>query len=388
MQHPATLPAPTPDEIELSTALTRHICVELSAHGRAIPFRRFMELALYAPGLGYYMNGARKFGGGGDFITAPEISPLFGHCVATQCAQILLGCRDPVMLEAGAGTGALAADVLLELERGNALPRRYFILELSADLRRRQDETLRARVPHLVERVEWLDRIPDKSFSGVILANELLDAMPVHAIRIERDTVVERYVAWADGRFTWRDGAPSSARLRARADELRPRLPPGYETEINLSAEAWLETLAPKLTQGALLLIDYGFPAHEYYHPDRASGTLMCHYRHHAHTDPLILAGLQDITAHVDFSALANCAHAAGLHVAGFTTQAYFLLALGLGRFEPQHDDDVARWKAAQQIQKLTSPAEMGELFKALALTKNIDLPLAGFAMIDHRHRL
>jgi SAM-dependent MidA family methyltransferase len=240
----------------------------------------------------------------------------------------------------------------------------------------------------LVDRVAWLDRLPDEPISGVILANELLDALPVHALRIERDKVVERYVAWAGDRLGWRDGALSSEPLRRRAEDLRRRLTPGYETEVNLSAEAWLDTLAPKLAQGAMLLIDYGFPAHEFYHPDRATGTLMCHYRQHAHADPLILVGLQDITAHVDFSALAHAAHDAGLRVAGFTTQAYFLLALGLATMAEESGDEAARWRASQQIQKLSSPAEMGELFKVLALTRNIDAELEGFTLIDHRHRL
>jgi SAM-dependent MidA family methyltransferase len=388
LQLPPHLPAPSAGELELSAALTRAIRAEIDAHGGAIPFRRFMELALYAPGLGYYMSGVRKFGADGDFVTAPEISPLFGRCVARQCAEILALCTDPVILEAGAGTGALAADVLLELEKLGRLPGRYLILELSATLRARQRETLATRAPRWLDRVEWLDRLPDQPFSGAILANELLDAMPVHAVRIEPDRIVERRVTWHDDRFAWCDGAPESARLRERAAALRAQVPAGYETEINLSAEAWIETLAPTLRQGALLLIDYGFPAREFYHSDRATGTLMCHYRHHTHPDPLVRVGLQDITAHVDFSAIAQSAHDAGLHVAGFTTQAYFLLALGLAQMADEAGDDHARWRIAQHIQKLTSPAEMGELFKVIALTKNLDVPLSGFALIDHRRRL
>lgn len=388
MHVPASLPTPDQDALELSAELSRRICAEIERAGGRIPFRRFMELALYTPGLGYYMNGLRKFGNAGDFVTAPEISPLFARCVAQQCAAILRECSEPVLLEAGAGTGVLAADLLLELQQLDTLPQRYFILELSGELRRRQAETLRTRVPQLIERVTWLDRLPQTPFNGAIVANELLDAMPVHRIRIEQNGVAELHVTWHDNRFNWIAGPCSDAELAQRARELPAGLPPGYMTEIGLDAERWLYTVAPLLKRGALLLIDYGFPAHEYFHPQRTDGTLMCHFRHRAHTDALLYPGLQDITAHVNFSALAHAGHAAGLHVAGFTTQACFLIGLGIERALQSASGDRERWQLSQQIQRLTSPSEMGELFKVLALTRGLDLPLEGFRFIDQRTRL
>jgi SAM-dependent MidA family methyltransferase len=233
-----------------------------------------------------------------------------------------------------------------------------------------------------------LNRLPEKRFEGVVFANELLDAMPVQRVRFNSDDAVEMYIRRQDDGFAWTTGPLSDATLAARVAALVSTVPDGYETEFNLAAEAWLRSLAPLLARGAILLIDYGFPAREFYHPQRAGGTLMCHYRHRTHADPLILTGLQDITCHVDFSALAHAAHDEGLRVEGFTTQAYFLLALGIDRMVTDVNDDTARWRSAQQLQRLTSPAEMGELFKVLALTRSLDLDLAGFQFMDQRARL
>ena len=353
-----------------------------------IPFRRFMELALYTPELGYYMNELRKFGAEGDFITAPEISPLFSRCVARQCAQILRGCNDATILEFGAGSGAMAADVLLELEQSDMLPQRYAILELSAALRDRQRATLHARAAHLLPCVQWLERLPTAPIEGVILANEVLDAMPVHRVRLTSSGVTEQYVTWGQDRFIWTEGPLSDPALYPRISALPVDLPENYSTEINLAAAAWTSSLAPLLQHGTLLLFDYGFPAHEFYHPQRSDGTLVCHYRHRVHNDPLTLVGLQDITSHIDFTALAQAAHDSGLQVAGFTSQTLFLLAMGIDQMTDAHAADAARWQIAQQIQKLTSPAEMGELFKALALTKNVEMQLQGFSLRDQRGRL
>ncbi len=388
MNQPISLPAPSPEESEQSQRLANHIRAEIDARGGAISFRRFMEMALYFPGLGYYMSGVRKFGSAGDFVTAPEISSLFGRCVARQCAQVLEICPEKIILEAGAGTGMLAADILIELNRIGRLPTRYRILELSGSLREQQRQTLSSRVPQWIDRIEWLDAIPEAPFTGVILANELLDALPANILRIDADKTVERFVGLHEEQFEWRDDPPENNRLIERAEGLRNVVPPGYQTEFNLSAEAWVSSLAPKLQKGLLLLIDYGFPAREFYHPDRATGTLMCHYRHLAHPDPLTLVGLQDVTTHVDFTAIAQAGHDVGFHVAGFTTQASFLLALGLAPMALEPEDENTRWRMAQQVQHLTSPAEMGELFKVLALTRDVDLPLSGFSLVDHRHRL
>lgn len=376
-----------------SEQLQTLIRAEIERSGGQITFTRYMDLALYAPGLGYYSAGARKFGEAGDFVTAPELSPLFSRCVARQCRQVLAGLGGGNILEAGAGTGAMAAEVLGELEVLDCLPERYFILEVSADLRQRQRETLERRVPHLMDRVRWLDHLPESGFTGAVLANELLDAMPVHLFRMEEEGPRELYVAWTDDRFVWRSGPLSDPRLAGRiaaiVEEQGP-LPPGYTSEINLAAEGWVRGLADWFERGLALFIDYGFPRREYYHHERRGGTLMCHYRHRAHPDPLILAGVQDVTAHVDFTAVAEAAVEAGLAVTGYTTQAYFLLGSGLMEMAGEsHPDDTRQHLALmQQVKKLTLPSEMGELFKVIALTRGIDLPLIGFAFQDQRGRL
>jgi SAM-dependent MidA family methyltransferase len=387
LNRPLPLPEPDAPARACSEQLTQLIRTEI-ARAQHINFRRFMELALYTPHLGYYMNDLRKFGAEGDFITAPEISPLFSRCVARQCAQILRACTEPVVLEIGAGSGIMAADILLALELLDALPQRYEILELSANLRARQQQTLRARAAHLAERVVWLERLPANAFEGVILANELLDAMPIHRVRLTPGGATEQYVTWEQNRFAWTDGPLSDPALPAHIAALPNDLPPHYTTEINLAAAGWLRSFAPLLQRGAILLFDYGFPAREFYHPQRVDGTLVCHYRHRVHNDPLTLVGLQDITSHVDFSALAQVAHDSGLHVAGFASQTHFLLATGIDRLVDDTASDVERWRVAQQIQKLTSPAEMGELFKVLALTRDLDIALEGFAFRDQRARL
>lgn len=387
INQPLPLPEPDAPARACSEQLTQLIRAEIAQAGR-ISFFRFMELALYTPELGYYMNDLRKFGSEGDFITAPEISALFSRCLARQCAQILRACAQPSILEVGAGSGIMAADMLLELEQLNALPERYAILELSASLRARQHATLHARAAHLAARVVWLERLPATPFEGVIVANELLDAMPVHRVRLHPSGATEQYVTWDHHQFTWADGPLSDAALHVRIAALPTDLPPNYTTEINLAADAWLRSFAPLLQRGALLLLDYGFPAREFYHPQRVDGTLVCHYRHRVHNDPLTRVGLQDITSHVDFSALAHTAHDSGLHVAGFSNQTHFLLATGIDRLVDENASDVERWRIAQQIQKLTSPAEMGELFKVMALTRDLDIALDGFAFRDQRARL
>ncbi len=392
------LPSPSAEARAHSERLRACIVAEIQAQGGRIPFARFMELALYAPGLGYYSAGARKFGAAGDFVTAPELSPLFARCLARQCEPVLHALGNGDILEIGAGTGAMAAEVLAELARRAALPARYFILELSADLRARQAESLRERVPELAARVSWLDAWP-RALRGVVLANEVMDAMPAHRYTVTEQGLAELYVAWneeaGDGAvsgFLWQTGEPSSEILAARLTALQQELgegyfAPGYTSEINLAAEGWLGEIGARLEAGAVLLIDYGFPRREYYHPQRDGGTLMCHYRHRAHDDPLILVGLQDITAHVDFTAVAEAGVAAGLSLAGYTTQGMFLLGLGITDMA-MSDDAMQQLRYAQQIKKLTLPHEMGELFKVMAFTRELDLPLAGFALRDLRGRL
>ncbi|OGT18830.1 MAG: hypothetical protein A2V90_01810 [Gammaproteobacteria bacterium RBG_16_57_12] len=384
------LPLPTPEAQRHSEQLIAQIRAEMEAHGGRLDFARYMALALYSPGLGYYAAGARKFGAAGDFVTAPEISPQFSRCLARQCQQVLAQLPGGAILEFGAGTGAMAGDILLELERCHALPSHYFILDVSAELRQRQQQTLLQRVPRLLDRVQWLDRLPIGGFRGVVLANEVLDAMPVHRFQITAEGYNEIYVAWQGERFAWSHERPGAA-LEAWYRAATPAgLAPGYESEVNLAIAPWLAGLVDSLAAGAVLLIDYGFPRHEYYHPQRSGGTLMCHYRHRAHPDPLILPGLQDITAHVDFTAVAEAALDAGFEVLGFTNQAYFLLALGLAESVAEVNplDTRAQLELAQQIKKLTLPSEMGELFKVMALGKGLDMTLRGFTLNDQRGRL
>jgi SAM-dependent MidA family methyltransferase len=377
------LPEPSVEAQAHSEKLIARIVDEIAANGGCISFARYMELALYAPGLGYYSAGSRKFGAVGDFVTAPEISPLFSRCLARQAADVLRELGGGDVLEVGAGSGVMAAEVLAELAALDALPAHYDILELSAELRARQRETIAARVPHLLERVRWLDALPD-TFRGVVLANELLDALPVQCFEVTADGVMERCVAWSGERFVWTLAAPEDARLI----EIVRGLPVGYVSEVNLAAQAWVASIAAMLTAGVALLVDYGYPRHEYYYPERTRGTLMCHYRHRAHGDPFVYPGLQDITAHVDFTAIAEAAVDAGLHVAGYNTQGFFLLGCGLTELAPQTEDERQQILVAQQIRTLTLPGEMGERFKVMALARNVDAPLRGFALQDLRSRL
>ena len=381
------LPPPSTEEQARSTALTDDIRAEINRCGGAIDFSRFMELALYAPGRGYYSGGQQKFGAAGDFITAPELGSLFARCLAQSCRQALAAVGGGDILEAGAGTGALAADLLLALETLDSMPRRYLILELSAELRARQAETLKQKAPHLLGRVHWLDALPDKDFRGVVLGNELLDAMPVERFRVTATGLQQMQVGWENGQFAWRE-RPADAAIQQRIGLLG--LPAGYASEINFRAEAWVRSMAERLAAGVLLLIDYGFPRAEFYHPQRSTGTLMCHYRHRAHADPLIFPGLQDITAHVDFTAIAEAGHAAGLDLLGYASQAAFLLDSGLEKIVATSNPDDARAHLAltQQIKKLTLPHEMGELYKVIALGRGLPGPLAGFGLQDRRARL
>jgi SAM-dependent MidA family methyltransferase len=376
------LTEPTPDARAHSDRVAAHIRGEISSSGGWISFARYMDLALYAPGLGYYSAGAKKLGKAGDFVTAPEISPLFGQTLARQVQEILRSGFDEV-LEVGAGSGALAATLLEELDSNEAAPRSYFILELSADLRERSRDTLAARVPHLLERVAWLNRLPP-AFSGVVIGNEVLDAMPVHVVRVNGGRIEEGGVG---ERLDWSWRVASGELLEA-ARALA--LPEGFRTEIGLASRGFMRSLAGVLEKGVALFVDYGFPRGEYYHPQRREGTLMCHYRHHAHADPFFLPGLQDITSHVDFSAVAAAAREAGLAVAGYTSQAQFLVNCGITELMQRTpaDDQTRFLPLANQANRLMSPAEMGELFKAIAFERGYTAPLLGFQEVDRRAAL
>lgn len=388
-------------ELPLPAADARAHCERVAAHIRAmivqaggwISFARYMELALYSPGLGYYAAGATKLGAMGDFTTAPEMTPLFGAAVARQMAAILAVTEDQQIVELGAGTGRLAATLLAGLEVSASLPSRYLILEPSPDLRERQCATLTAEVPHTVGLVEWIDTLPPH-IDGAIIANEVLDAIPAHVLRRNNDAWLERGVSIVGAAtppqygLAWAD-RPASPRLKGLAQARFPQTH-DYVSEINPAAEALVEHLSRRLRHGAALLIDYGFAAREYYHVQRATGTLMCHYRHRAHDDPFFYPGLGDITAHVDFTAMALAGQRAGLQVAGFTAQAPFLLGCGIleGLAAVGAPESVPYMKAASKVQTLLSPAEMGELFKVLALSRSPGIEWPGFALSDRSHRL
>ena len=376
----ADLPEPSEDARRHSTRLGEAIRVEIDSAGGWIGFARFMELALYAPGLGYYVAGATKLGGDGDFVTAPEISPLFGRTLARQIAQILEGSAGHV-LELGAGSGAMAADVLAELQQLDRLPERYLILETSPQLAERQQRTLQEKRPALKNQVEWIGTLP-QNFDGVIVANEVLDALPVHVVAWRENGVFERGVSWKEG-LVWSEQLLQAGPLHDAAEAIGVEA--GYVSEISLVVSALVRSLSAALRKGALLLIDYGFGRREYYHPQRAHGTLMCHYRHRAHGDPFFLPGLQDLTAHVDFTAVAEAGIDAGMKMLGYTTQAQFLVNSGITGLLAQHAQDaaIARIALTAGVQKLLSPAEMGELFKVIALGRGIDGPLIGFTSGD-----
>ncbi|ULX52913.1 hypothetical protein A9P79_12815 [Cupriavidus taiwanensis] len=403
MQKAASLPLPPADAQAASDTLTARIGESIDAAGGWIGFDRYMALALYAPGLGYYSGGSAKFGrdarDGSDFITAPELSPFFARTLARQFAP-LLAQGLPRLLEFGAGTGRLAADLLLGLEQEGQLPDTYAIVELSGELRARQQDTLARRAPHLAERVTWLDTLP-AAFEGVIVGNEVLDAMPVQLFARRDGGWHERGVARAAPQAV---GEAPAFRFEDRplADADVPaalRAMPGAHdvvTETHAEAEGFTRAVGAMLARGAAFFIDYGFPGGEYYHPQRAGGTLMCHYRHHAHPDPFLYPGLQDITAHVNFSGIAHAAVESGLTVAGFASQARFLMNAGITDLLMALDPSDARafLPQANAVQKLLSEAEMGELFKVIALTRGLDRglegsePLAGFARGDRCHAL
>jgi len=376
------LPQPSADALAVSHQLQALINAEIGRNSGWISFARYMELALYAPGLGYYSAGSRKLGAAGDFITAPELSPLFGRVLARQIAPLISAGMDD-LIELGAGSGALAVALLEELTAIDRLPRQYRILEVSADLRERQQARIAAALPALLPRVQWLDQLPER-LDAIVVGNEVLDALPVHRIRVVDGRAQELGVTvHGSGRFGWAC-RPAFPALAAAV----PELPEAYETEIGLAAQALVADLGQRLERGLLLFFDYGFPAHEFFHPQRDHGTLMCHYRHHAHDDPFLWPGLQDITAHVDFSAIVRCAPQ--LELQGYASQAQFLINGGItGLLAEVPANDVPRYAPlAAQAQKLLSPAEMGELFKVIALGKNLPAPLQAFRRGDRSHTL
>jgi SAM-dependent MidA family methyltransferase len=390
------LPELTADEAAHSGRLEQHIREAIERAGGWIGFAGFMRMALYEPGLGYYSAGARKFGAAGDFVTAPEVAPVFGRCLAVQCSEVLreLG-SDAVVLELGAGSGAMACALLAELERRGSLPGAYWILDVSADLRERQHAQLATAVPHLLPRVRWLDTLPEQPFDGIVVANEVLDALVVDRFVVRGAGVSAVGVGVDAGRRGLRlEERPAGEALergvRHVEADIGHALPDAYASEINLGLSSWLASIAAPLRRGLILFIDYGLPRREYYASERTRGTLLCHFRHRFHEDALARVGLQDITAWVDFTAVAEAAQAVDLEVAGFTTQAHFLIGCGLEDFlgNVADLDLVERVNLSRQAMVLTLPGEMGERFKVIALARGYDAPLRGFDVRDLRHLL
>ena len=381
------LPEPDAEALEHSARVLEVVRDAIVAAGGWLPFANYMQLALYAPGLGYYAAGARKFGADGDFTTAPEMTPLFARALAAPVAAILAASSARDLVEFGAGTGILAADLLAALAAQDALPARYRILDVSPELEARQRATIARLAPGQLARVEWIDALPDR-LDGAVVMNEVLDAIPPHVIARRGGAWFERGVAW-DGALRWADRPLRDARLLALARERFPAAG-DYASEINPAAEALVEDVARRMTGGALLVIDYGFPEREYYHADRSEGTLMAHYRHRAHADPFLWPGLTDLTAHVDFTAVALAGERGGLAVDGYAPMAGFLLGAGLlDRLRDCGDPAaVAYLREAAAVQRLLSPAEMGELFKVMALAARGGIVSKYFAAADRSHRL
>ena len=387
MKHSISLPEPSTDALQHSQKLIECICTEIKKKG-SISFRRYMEMALYEPALGYYVSGTHKIGEQGDFITAPEVSPLFSQCIAHQCIEVLQNTKGDI-LELGAGTGIMATDILLSLESEKHLPKHYYILDLSPDLQQRQKETLKTRAPHLLKLVKWVTQLPN-DFIGIILGNEVLDAMPVEIFTQQNDHVFKHHVIWKGGKLCEQlQSANEEFTQKVLALNIPHDATP-YTSEINPNLSGWFQSLNDCLQEGVILLADYGYPRKEYYFEGRNRGTLICHYQHLVNEAPLHLTGLQDITASVDFTEVAETADNAGFSVSGFTSQSTFLTNSGLERLfvkalETNPDD---QYKLAQQVRTLSLPAEMGERFKFIALSKNYSNPLRGFSALDQRVRL
>jgi len=390
-----TLPSPSEDELESVQPLFNLICKQIEENNGKINFSDYMETVLYTPNLGYYTSDRPIFGHQGDFITAPELTPLFSRCIARQVQEVFAQFDDvPDILEFGAGAGTMACDLLLELESLKQLPNRYYISEISHTLQERQKAQISDLAPHLLDKVVWINQLPE-SFSGVILGNEILDAMPCHRIRLNKNGEHEElFVGYENQRLQWSTDAPINETLKAKADAIYEKygeaMPDHYETEINTYVEQWIKEIAGVLKKGLILLIDYGFSEQEYMRAERHEGTLMCHYKHMAHGNPLTHVGLQDITSHVNFTNVAEVAFESDLDILGFTNQSYFLISCGLENLlnEVDVEDTKLFLQQTQPVKQLILPDEMGELFKVIGLGKEIEVDLLGFSTRNMLERL
>ncbi|MCB1845059.1 MAG: SAM-dependent methyltransferase [Halioglobus sp.] len=386
------LPEPHPDSLRHCARVTESLRKAIDTAGGSIGFGEFMQHALYAPGLGYYVAGARKFGSDGDFITAPEVSPLFGQVLATQCAEILGGIPGGNILELGAGSGALAVQILGKLQAIDCLPERYLILDVSAELRQRQQQLIGSQLPDLLGHVDWLQALPE-SFRGVVIANEVADALPVERFLMNEGEVAQLRVACNETGFHWQQArAPDWLQTGVRAIEryIGRELPSGYLSEFSPALHGWIGDIANSLQEGVVLLFDYGVARREYYAPDRHAGWLRCYFRHHAHDDPLLYPGIQDVTAWIDFTEVAEAAADAGMEIGGYVTQSQFLLQGGLADELADFDqlDQTRQFELSRAVKLLTLPGEMGEHFKCIALSKGRATVPEAMALCDRAHVL
>lgn len=394
-----SLPLPDKDAEEHSIKVKQCLLDKIAIKG-SLSFTEYMQTVLYEPGLGYYSAGSTKLGAEGDFITAPEISSLFSESLAQAILPALTEIENCSILEVGAGSGQMAVAILSYLERNNSLPAHYYILELSADLRLRQLKLIQENIPSLAERVVWLDSIPD-NLNAVVLSNELLDAMPVVRFRKEQHGIAIEHVVEVEGQFHLSyklvENDDITRRVEKRVEEIESetsKFDIGFISEINFNAEDWLELIAGKLNAGIIILIDYGYPRHEYYHPERNKGTLNCFYRHRHHGNPFIYPGLQDLTAHIDFTAIADAGINNSLSLIGYTSQSSFLFGAGIAhlaemRSEKFADDNImSQIEMANEVKKLTMPYEMGEIVKVIGFSKNCTITLEAFHFKDMRDHL
>ncbi len=389
---PASLPQPDALSAAHSARVASHLRARIEAAGGQVSFAEYMHEALYSPGLGYYSAGSTKFGAAGDFVTAPEVSRVFGRVLARQCVEVLQGVKNGAVLEVGAGSGKLALDMLTAFDEMGALPSTYNILEVSADLVERQQQRLREELPQLFARVRWLSELPE-DFDGVIVANEVLDALPVERFAKRGSELVQVCVTVCDDGFAWAETqAPEklTAFVAAIETDTEQVLPDGYTSEASFAASTWLADLAGSLRHGAMLLFDYGVSRREYYAADRSDGWLRCHFRHHAHSNPLIYPGIQDLTTWVDFSLLAAAAVANGLDILGYQTQSQFLMGGGLTiEMAGFAELPIAQQLALSgQIKTLTLPGEMGENFKCIALGRGVTTAPSAFQFADRTQTL
>ena len=384
---------PTPDDASLihSSIVLEELAKKINTNEGWINFADFMQFILYEPGLGYYSSGTRKLGTGGDFTTAPEISNFFGACLADCMIKILHSCPEQMILEIGAGSGRLAFDILTRLDKQGFVPNQYYILELSADLKDRQQRLLAKLPNNLLEKVTWLDSLPENFITGIILGNEVLDAMPCRRFRIQDEEIYEIGISCTNQRLIEQDKLADKIikdSVHKIEKELNRKFANGFISEIRPDYKHWFTTLSSSLVYGAIIFIDYGCSRGEYYSADRSTGTLVCHYQNTAHYDPLFLPGVQDLSAWVDFSLVADVGLKHGFKVESYTSHRDFLLSAGILKLVDQISDQNKRFKINQAVKQLLLPSQMGDTFKFMLLSKDCMIEESFMEAKDFRYLL